>query len=437
MLRLVLGDLLANARIWLGTLLIAAATAAVGAVAAADIRTAVATGGDAALALYGISGVVITLSTVTALVVVGAVANLTVALQQRAYALWQLVGVRPAYVRGIVTAQLALVALIGGIAGCLASVPVLAPLHRYAFADSPDLAGLRPRLGPAGALPVIAFVVLVVVLGGSCGAGRASHTPPIRSLREPELPDRRMSVARWITGPVVTAIVVGIVVSLPGTERDRLSVPLMLLAPLTAGALAALGPLFLTRLLRAWTAVVPPAASAAWYLARSSTAYNAGRSTATISPVMVAVALAGGLYSATGTANGGAGGSVTTGSVVLLIGGPLLLALLGATATVLMASRRRDREFALLVAAGATPGVVLAAAAFEAVIYVGTATLLGGLAIGVTAAAGGWAVGAWPSFGVAAAATVALVSLLLTAAATVLPTAVALRQDVPRTLAAE
>jgi putative ABC transport system permease protein len=436
MLRLVAGDLIANARIWLGLLLIAAATGAVGAVAASDIQTAVETGGTVALALYAISGTMIAFTTITALIVAGSVAGLTVALQQRAYALWQLVGVRPAYVRLVVTSQLALVASIGGVLGCLAVVPALGPLYRYGLAGSPDLAGLHPDLGAPAAVPVVLFVTVVMTLAGSRSAGRAARTPPIQSLHETDRPDQRMNGARATAGLVLLAIVAAVVASLPGTAPDQLPVPLMLIAPLTAGVLAVFAPLYLSRLLDGWTAVVPERVSSSWYLARRSTAFGVARNTAAISPITVAVALAGGLYSATGTATGG--GSVTTGSVVLLLGGPLLLALLGATATIFMSSRHREREFALLVAAGATRGVVLAAAAWEAVIHTVTATILGAAAVCVTAVAGGWATGTWtPSFGPGAVATVAAAGLLLTLAATVLPTAVVLRHELPQTLAAQ
>ncbi|MEV4347724.1 FtsX-like permease family protein [Actinoplanes sp. NPDC049596] len=434
MVRLIFGDLLANARVWLGTLLIAAATAAVGSVVAGDIATALEVGGDNALALYGISGVITAFTLVTALIVVGSVAGLTVTLQQREYALWQLVGLRPALVRTVVTCQLLVVALLGAVLGGLAAAPVLGPLFRYAFAGSPSLASLEPRFGVGIALPVVLFVVVVLTIGGSRSAGRAARTPPIRSLRETEPPDRRMTPARWIGGLATAGIIVAVLASLPGTGRDTLAVPLMLIAPLVAGVLAAFGPLFLARLVRAWTSLLP--FEGPWYLARNSTAFNVGRSTATISPLTVAIALAGGLYSANGTAGDGDSG-LSTGSVVLLLGGPLLLAVLGAVATVFMSSRRREREFALIVAAGGTPGTVLTAAAWEAVIYVGTALLLGGASVLATALAGAWAAGVFPSFGVLPALTVALGSLVLVLAATVLPTAVALRHEVPSVLAPE
>ncbi|WP_250000888.1 FtsX-like permease family protein [Actinoplanes sp. M2I2] len=436
MLRLIVSDLVANRRIWLGALLIATATALVGAVVASDIQTAVAAGGTEALALYGLSGTVAAFTLVTALIVVGAVTNLTVTLQQRGYALWQLVGLSPGRVRLVVTTQLFTVSLLGGVAGCLLALPILRPLSRYAFAGSPELAALDPRFTPAGAVPVVLFVAVVITLGGFRGAGRAAHTPPIQSLREVEPPDRRMTVARWIGGLATAAVVAVIVATLPGTGLDTIAVPLMVISPLIAGVLAAFGPLFLARLVRAWTSLLPATASAAWFLARNSTAANVGRSTATISPLMVAVALAGGLYTANG-AVGAPSGSLSTGTVVLLIGGPLLLAVLGAVATVFMSSRRRDRELALIVAAGGTPVVVLAAAAAEAVIYVGTAVLLGGFAVGVTSVIGAWAAGTWTAAGVVPSLAIAGLGLLLVLVATMVPTALALRNEVPRVLAPE
>ncbi|GIF23583.1 putative ABC transport system permease protein [Actinoplanes tereljensis] len=427
MLELILGDLAGNVRVWLGALLVAAATGAVGAVVGSGFQTAIAVGGDQALALYGLAGTILLLTVITALIVTGTVANLTVALQQRGYALWQLAGVAPGRVRAVVTTQLALVAVLGAAAGCVAASPALGPLWRLALSD------VDVRFDAREAVPVIAVVVLVVTLGGARSAGRASRTPPIRSLREPELPDRSMSAGRWVTGLATLAITAAIVVSLPGRDPDRLTAPLTFVGPLTAGVLAAFGPLYLAPLLRGWTGVVPVTLSGAWFLARNSTAHHIARSTAAISPITVAIALAGGLYAADATVSGG--DSPGAGSVALLLGGPLLLSLLGAAATVFMGSGRREREFALLLAAGGTPATVLAAAAAEAVIYVLTAALLGLVAVAVTALAGAAAVDTAPSFGLAAVAAVTGASLVLTLAATVLPTALALRRDVPRTLA--
>ena len=443
MLRLILSDLLINLRIWLGTLVVAAATAAVTTIAAAEIETAVRTGGNVGLALYAISGAVLVFATLTAIIVLGSISNLAVALQQRAYALWQLIGIRPGLIRVVVLAQLLIVALAGGIIGCALTAPALPALFRFFFAGSDGLDGLRPRFGLVAAGSVIAFVALVVVLSGARGAGRASRVPALQSLREADLPRRRMGAGRWIGATVLLLIIGSVVISLPGTPPDRLSTPLMLLAPLVAGLFAAVSPALFPVFLRAWTALIPATFSASWYLARNSTAENVSRSTAAVSPLMVAVALAGGFYTATaigGAAlareSGAAAPDVANGTVALLIGGPVLLAVLGATATIFMSSRSREREFALIQAAGGTSATVLGAAACEAVIYVVTAALLGAVAVAVTTVTGWWVEGSW-EFGAGPVGVLAGAGLLLTLAATVLPTWTALRAEIPRTLAAE
>ncbi|MFI7143034.1 FtsX-like permease family protein [Streptomyces massasporeus] len=435
MFRLILTDLLDTARIWLGATLVAAVAAVAGAVAASDVQTAVQTGGTASLALYGISGTVILFCAATTFVVLGTVIHLAVTLHQRSYALWQLVGLAPGHVRAVVQAQLGIIALVGGIAGCAAAAPAVGPLFRFCFADVPELRGVTPGFGPTAAGAVVIYVLLVVILGGARGARRAARTPALEALREPEAPSRTMNKTRWVTGAALAALLISVVAGLPDKEADQIASPLMLIGPLTAGLLAALGPLYLAALLRVWTAVVPTTAFAWWHLARNSAAHHVSRSAGAVHPLVVAVSLAGGLYAAQGTASGGR--SVPVGGVVLILGGPLLLSLTGAAVTLFMAGRQREREIALLLAAGATTATVVAVAASEAVIFVVTAALLGGTAVLTTGLAGAWALQTPPSFGLGATATVLGAGLALLLAATVIPTLLALRKDTVRTLTAE
>jgi putative ABC transport system permease protein len=438
MLRLITGDLLANARIWIGAVVVAAAAAAIGTVAAAQIETAVRTGGDVALALYGISGLVIVFSTVTAVVVLGSVVDLAVTLQRRSYGLWQLIGIRPGLVRLVVRVQLAAVALAGAAIGCGATGPALGPLFRALLSGTQGLTGVRPRFGGVSVLVVGVVVLLIVELAGGRAIGQAGRVPALQVLREPDPPVGRVTIGRLVGAGLLTAIVVLIAVTVPGTAPDRLPVPLMLIAPLTAGALALLGPRLYPAFVRLWTAAVPERASAAWYLARNSVTEYVSRSSAAISPLLVAVALAGGFATAT-TAGASAThrpATVDTGTVVLLLGGPLLLALLGSTATILMSGLRREKEFALIQAAGATRTGVLAAAGCEALIYSITAAVLGAAATAITSVVAHTAVPG-VAFGGAAVASVAGLGAALILAATLVPAAATLRHEVPRTLAAE
>lgn len=446
MLKLVVRDLLAHLRIWLGVAVVAAATAVVGATAAGDIETAAALGGDVALALYAISGSVVVLTAVAAVIVLSSVANLTVVLQQRDHALWQLVGVRPGAVRTVVSVQLVLVALAGALVGTALSLPLLQPFFDFVFADLPGFGSLPVRFGWRGAVSVVLVVTGVVLLAGSRSAGRASRVRGMAVLADPDPPATRMGWARWCGAAVVLVALVSLVVSLRGSSLDRVEPPLTVVAPLVACLLVCVGPLVFPAVLRGWTALVPARGSASWSLARAQAVHSIGRSTAAVNPLMLAVALAGGLYAANGTVRAAAGdggpASIALATVVLLLGGPVLLSALGSAVTIFMASGVREREGALLRASGGTGALVVATAAWEAVIYVVTAALLGAVGVLVTGAAAAWAVsaeapGTLPSFGLGPMGVVAGAELLLVLLATVVPTLLGLRRAVASTLAAE
>ncbi|MFX5937690.1 FtsX-like permease family protein, partial [Acinetobacter baumannii] len=83
---------------------------------------------------------------VTALIVLNGTADQTVALQQRGYALWQLVGMRPAFVALVVLTQLGIVGAVGALVGCLVAIPTFPSLFRWVFREWPDMRGISPHL---------------------------------------------------------------------------------------------------------------------------------------------------------------------------------------------------------------------------------------------------------------------------------------------------
>ena len=448
MIRLIFADLAANARIWLGILIVTVATGAVGAFAAALIETGVSLGGTTLELLIGLSSSVILLTGITALVVLGSMANLTVSLQQRSYALWQLVGIDPGLTRRVVVTQLAILGLFGAFLGCLCAWPLLQYLFDFVRTPFPGLETVRLAFGAGSFYWVICSTAAIVVLGGWRGARHASRIAPVKALREPEPQGAKMGWVRWVTFGSVVACLSAMMLSFVGADVAFIASQTVFIGPIIAGGLAAIGPILFPALLRAWTAVVPRGASAAWYLARHCAGYRLSQSTAAISPLMVAIAMAGGLYSAGETLANASSVQTNTpqsfapgvDAVVLILGGPLLLSALGAAMTVFMSGHARRREFALIQSAGGTHRTILAAAIFEAVIYMLTAAILGTFATAATGLITAWAVsttlpGTAASFGIAPTTAVAGAGLLLLLVATVIPTAVALRHDVPGTLA--
>ncbi|WP_432571034.1 FtsX-like permease family protein [Kineococcus sp. SYSU DK005] len=438
--RLVVADVVADPRTWAGAGAVAATAAAVGTPVAALLVTAGRVGGTPALALYALSGTVLAFTLVAAVAVLGSVAGLVVGLQRRSHALWQLVGLGPGAVRAIVLAQLLLVGAAGAVLGVLLSRPLVPAAGRWLLAGTSGLEGVRLQAGGSGW--VVAAVLLVVLLGGRRSAALAARADPVELARTPDPPQPRPGPLRWVLALVLALAAASVTASLGGRrsaeELAAAQTGLLLLAPLSAGVLLALGPLVVVPVLRAWTALVPARLSVSWHLARAAVLHGSGRSGAVTAPLVLAVALTGGLYAAGGTvraalsALGVAAPALSARAAVLLLGGPLLLAAVGAAATVFTAGRLREGEVALLLAAGAPRATVLLAAVWEALVHVVTATLLGLLGVLVTAAVATWTVaaaapGTAPATGLPAAAATAAAALVLLLVATVLPALAALR----------
>ena len=447
MIRLLLSDLAAHTRVWLGILAVAVAAGFVAAMTAGLIETGLAHGGRVQEGLASTGSAVIMFTSIAALIVLSSAANLTIALQQRSYALWQLIGIRPALVGMVVLAQLGIVGALGAAIGFLLALPIFPPLFVWVFREWTDMQGISLHLGAVSMLVVVASIAVVVLLGGLRGARRASRTPPIEALRDPEPPRIRMGWFRIVLAVLVLGGTVALAWTLDGhASISAFSGQAVLLTPLIAAVFAAAGPLVFPVVLRAWTAIVSPGASASWFLARNSARYRLSQSSAAIGPLMVAVALTGGLYTTGATV--AAAQAERTGSsaefdlapegVVILLGGPLLLSAVAAAATVFMSGHARERELALIQAAGSTHAAITLAAIWEAVIYTATAAILGAAAtvIGGLIIAAKLAMPA-PVVSFATMALIAGGGFVLILVATAAPTVTALRHEIPRTLAVE
>ena len=127
--------------------------------------------------------------------------------------------------------------------------------------------------------------------------------------------------------------------------------------------------------------------------------------------------------------------------VLLLIGGPVLLGATGAAVVLFMSNRTQAKEQALLRASGATGGVVVVTALWQAVVHVVTAVLLATTVIAGTAlicaAALGRFIPAVPVLDPGAATLLVTIGLVLTSTATVVPALSRLRDPLASQLAAD
>ncbi|WP_080799001.1 FtsX-like permease family protein [Arabiibacter massiliensis] len=441
MMRLVLCDLRDHAATWVGAFCVAVACGFIGGFAASLVATA-----ETYPNMESLAVTVIVFSALAAAAVLVSAANLTVAAQRRSYALWQLANVSPRRVSAVVLAQLAVVAVLGAAVGTLVEVASFAPLFPLVF-SSPFYQPIDQVVLDVG-LPLMPAVWLAVagvfLVGGLKGARSAGKTPPMTALRAPELPRKGMT---WLRAVLFAGLAFGtrqLASSLFGKDLDVLGNSLFL-PLLMAAALVPVAPAVFSALLGAWTSLVPQGRWNAWYVARHTARHGLSVSTSVETPIMVGFGLVAGIFSLSSLMSAymrqagivGRNASFDFTSTVLLLGGPVLLCAVGAAVSVVMTSRTRTRDVALLIASGARPETLVAAAACEALIHAVTATLAGMAVVvasnAVVAAAVGMPLFSGLAFGEGLAVSLAGFALVL--AATLAPTVSALRKEPAAVLA--
>ena len=446
---LIFSELRSQWRAWAGVFVLAVAAGFVLAIGASIADTGAELGGEFQENLSGAAAMILIFSGAAAIAVLSSVATLAVTLQQRSYALWQLIGARPLTVGIIVLLQLLIVSIVGATLGVALARPAADPLFALGFGTAPILRGVHVHFGVVTMLGSIFGVCGIVLLGGWRVARRAAFTPPLEILREAEPRHRRMRWFRWIFVAAAGSAAYALSSSLFGTPLSQSGSQVPLIAPVLTIFVVALAPVLYPAVLTAWTAVLPARLSSAWFLARNQARYRLAYSTAAITPLMVGISLSAGLYTAAATLNDafriqGTGGTAAlhTNEVALLLGGPLLLSAVAAAIVVFMSNRTRGQELALLQASGATNRTIILTATLEAVIYVITAGILAFaviiassviIAAGLSTAAPGTAakIDAVPGL------VIAGIGCGLILVATLAPTLAGLRKDVMRTLSSE
>ena len=440
MMRLVFSDLRDHAATWIGAFLVAVGCGYIGGWAVSIEASA-----ETFDVLRSVGSVVIAFSSVAAVAVLALTANLTVDTQRRSYALWQLANMKPRLVSAVVLVQLVVVAVLGAICGTLLTTITFPPLFPWVFGARVEYAQAVPRVG-AASMPFVWLAVAGTFLcGGLKGARSAGRTSPLAVLRESK-PRRAgmtwmrvllfagLAIGAW----QVAAIMIG---SVPGVVMNwSLYLPI-----LTTAGIAAIGPLAFAAILKAWTSVVPQSRWNAWYVARHTARFGLSASTSVETPIMVGFGLVAGIASLSNMLAFYAQQqnlldyktSLDFTSSLLMMGGPVLLCAIGAAVSVVMTSKSRTRDVALLIAGGARPRTLLAAAACEAFIHAVTATLAGMAAVVVSNAVTAYAVG-MPLFDGLAfgeGLAVSLAGFVLVLAATLVPTLAALRKEPATVLA--
>lgn len=440
MIRLIFFDLKDHALTWIGAFIVALGCGYVGGWVVSLRETASFYTDYVQKLLETASSSILVFSLIAGVAVLVSAANLTVSTQRRSYALWQLVNVNPRRVTVIVLVQLATVAVLGAIGGTLLAAMTFEPLFPWLFNTRQEVAQVIPYVG-IQSMPFVWLVVVAVFLcGGLRGARSAGKTPPLTVLREPEPKHTKMTWLRFTLFLVLT-ISTGWLYSVmaESTPNDAMSwsifIPVFVVATLVPVA-----PLIFSRLLSAWTSLIPQKHWNAWYLARHSARYGLSTSTSVETPIMVGFGLVAGLFSVMNVLASLArsqGATDTTGYVLgstetlLMLGAPVLLCAIGAAVSVAMSSRSRTHDIALLTANGAKPQTLVAASVCEAFVHTVTATLVGMIGVVISTAIVAYSLGLslFNDFTFKAGLVVSLVGFVLVLIATLIPTLSALRQE--------
>ena len=389
MTRLLLADLRHHAATWAWTTVVAVVTGACVSGQLMVMRGSLVSAraiGDASLieAASVVSSFIIASVVLAAAAVLSSTSALAVTERERDHGLWRALGMRPGTLRVVVLGQLAAIGVLGALVGTAAGVVVARLMIPLLIEERAAIPGTAPRWVPVDLLWSALIVAGSVVIGGWGAARRAARAPEVALLRGRGDEGRRWDLVR-VLGLLLRLAAVGgfgagvvsawLTARAAGAGSDDAA---------DAAALGSLGVVILMCLLAPW--IVPwlqrglaalPVPGTAWRVAARTAALESRRSSATVLPFLVAIGLVAVLFS--GRSLGLA--SVSTRGFLSMFGLAFVVAWSGGVAVIAMSAGKRRRDAALLRAAGAREGGVLAAQVLEGALHALAATLLGLLAL--------------------------------------------------------
>lgn len=386
-----------------------------------------------------------------AVIVLASVSSAAVATMTRDLARWRLAGASSALLATFVMFQLAIVALLGGGIGAVATALLGGRLSELLNGwILPELADVAVDPTPLALLGALLAPPAIVVIAGLLPALRGARVPAIRAVRSDPEPSGRIGIRRWAAAVAGLCALVAVSVPVyrgpPGLDQGEALTAGLGLAVLVLVA-AGLGARVLVPALVSAISHVLPVPGPVWALARSSAVARAHVSGSTV----VALACGAGFLGAitgmarTSEAIARALGSLQEYNLVdtyIICGIIGLLSAVGGACVLALSAGDRRREAAVLRTAGMTPAQILGAAGAEGLMLAGASTLIGLTAtvlstglVSRAAAFEGFPVRFVVPWAELAVATV--VTIVVLVAALVIPSCRALRAPVRTSLAAE
>lgn len=403
-----------------------------------SLRAASSSTGALADVLVQLSVMVSSFSGLVAVVVLNSVASSTVQTNRKQYARWQLLGITPGQVRGILALQLAILGLGSGFSGLsfalVFSQPTLLLIKNAVTNATGDVQVIEASNNSIVYATALFVILLIVLLSGLAPARRASRVSVLDALRTPEPPVRAMTATRWTVTGVFGLATVALMATAVGSSREVISLNTIFACITASGMSAALTPLMLPLFIQVWPRLIPDRASVTWAVARRYALHHIHTSAASVAPLMVGITLIGAIFSAAYTERNAllVNGihvermNLAIDQIIIMLGGPVILAVVGSAAIVFQGTADRGHSARILSLVGFSKNHVLILALTETIIYVGTALLISLIIIFTlisieTLALSNTVGPAWPTITFGPIAVVTVIGAAITAFASTLP----------------
>ncbi|MDW5327025.1 FtsX-like permease family protein [Plantactinospora sp. KLBMP9567] len=329
-----------------------------------------------------------------ALNVVGAA---TVQAERTLMAQWRLAGAVPRQTAGMAVGLVGLTALAGSIPGAILAAligpPMVSLLNTMA---GPDIASVPVTMHLAPAAVTILLTIGTCLLGAVSPARRAGRVPAIEALVATSPRPVRLTAWRWVLtviGAITTGVIAVAALTVPATSNGMVTIALYLgLCLILTFHVAAPG--LVPAIIRGFGRLLAVVDSPALQIARRSAVARSQISSATVAPLAAGLGCVGILV---GTLNTFLARMRTFGVTEVNVADTWIIVTVAAVmltgcsvAVVALTSRNREREFALLRVAGATPTMLGRVVLLEAMLYVATALILAAVATLATAMTLAW-----------------------------------------------
>jgi len=383
-------DFRRNFRSWFAVLLTASVVGVVFCLAFGLVFAGARSEGEAQQAYATLGGTAVGFAVLSGVIALLLVTGVSVSLQRRTVALWQLVGVSPRQAFAVIVVEIVLVCGCAGVVAAALGVVLWSPFTLFvASADLPPSPALAEPVPVGAVCCAVGVTVVVGVLGGVRSARRASRVDPILAVRQTIARDdgrhSRLGSALRTLFALVLLVGTGVlywVVSQVAPMQDASKAADLSLVYVGMGMLLLLDVALVGRActvgaVRVLGALVPGRGSLGWFLAVQEATARPSHTRALVLPVAIAAGGVGVIYgwisklTATLTALGSGTGDVNAppGQMALLFGGAVAIACVAASAVIYASANERAADAALVIVSGSGTAVAYTKALAETVLY--------------------------------------------------------------------